>query len=181
MRSLHFVFSSGALVLATAILFVSLSAGNSRALAYEGGMESSQKQFYLSQTILPDHVAYPILMAFDRAKLETASPQDQVYLQVEYANRRFEYAAELIHRENLPLALTTLTKAQKYLLEASRTVVAQETPLETQEFVYEELLKYQNTIAQLQPHFTGADQEVVVHHSQEVSVLQEQLKMKLHR
>lgn len=109
-----------ALFAATAILAVSLTSSVMRVHSAEGLLN---KSFYMDDQILPDHISYPFLMAIDRLRLESASPTERVYLQTEYANRRLAYATELFNREQPDLAVTTLTKAQKYLLHASHHVL----------------------------------------------------------
>lgn len=179
MRLARFILSSGALFAAAGILFTSLSAGNSRLVAQAHMFEASQKQFYLSQKILPDHVAYPVLMAFDRAKLETSSPSQHIYLQVEYAQRRFTYAQELLSRQHTNLALTTLTKAQKYLLQAAQEAQQPDVTPEVKAFVLKNLTYYDQEIEALKPQFTSDDQSVVGHHEQELQFLQDQLSGQL--
>lgn len=179
MRTLKFAASSGALVLASGILFVSLSAGNSRMLAQHGNYESSQRQFYVSQTILPDHVAYPMLMAFDKAKLITSGPEKQLLLEVEYGQRRLEYAQELLKRENATLALTTLTKAQKYLIQAGTTAHQPEVSPETKQTVLDNLQQFNQQLQLLRSGFSDEEWSVVERHAQELRVIQEQLSIQV--
>src|SRR5690554_2706228 len=109
------IFSIVALFAAGAILGLSLI---SSAMSVHSANGMNSRSLYIDDQILPDHISYPVLMAIDRLRLETASEIEQVYLQTEYANRRLAYATELFDRDQDELAVTTLTKAQKYLLHA---------------------------------------------------------------
>ena len=76
------------------------------------------RRFYVQREILPDHSLYPLLMAADKFRLSVADRDRRVYLLAAYANRRLFYAQQLLKKEELALAVTTLTKAEKYLLQA---------------------------------------------------------------
>lgn len=82
---------------------------------------SSAKQIYMGE-ILPDHVAYPLIAGMDRFYLETATPVERIHFEIKYSHRRLEYAKALLEKGEArqDLALTTLTKSQKYLLKACR-------------------------------------------------------------
>lgn len=102
-----------ALFFAFTILGVSIT---SASLATNHEQDSlSNRQFYLNQEILPDHIFYPLLMLQDKAKLALASEDEQIYLRVELAWRRLTSAKELIKKGEKALAITTITKSQKYL------------------------------------------------------------------
>ena len=89
------------------------------------------RRMYVGRTILPDHVLYPVVMVGDRIKLATVSPEKRILLQVEYANRRFDYATELLKREDLHFALGTLTKSQKYLFAATGEILKDPQAVDT--------------------------------------------------
>lgn len=110
------------LLSATFILGLSLTSSVMSAHSSTGIMD---RAFYVDDKILPDHVTYPILMILDRARLETATPLEKMYLMTEFANRRLVYATELHNKEQHDLAVTTLTKAQKYLLYAGGLVLSE--------------------------------------------------------
>lgn len=119
-------FSVLALFAASTILILSLTSSVMRVHSADGLLNRS---FYMDDQVLPDHITYPFLMAIDRLRLESATPTERIYLQTEYANRRLAYAIELFNREESDLAVTTLTKAQKYLLHAGHSVLyEQENP-----------------------------------------------------
>jgi hypothetical protein len=84
---------------------------------------ASLKQFYWDSEILPDHILYPVLMVADRVQLSLAEPEDKVYLQVLFAYQRLESSRQLLEKGEEALALSTLTKSQKYLLGAAHGVL----------------------------------------------------------
>lgn len=69
--------------------------------------------------ILPDHPLYVFGMIIDRAQLTLSPLPEQFYIKLRYADTRLATAQALISRGRLALALSTLTKAEKYLLGAS--------------------------------------------------------------
>lgn len=123
MKTKHRVlFILSGLVSAVFILGLSLTSSVMSAHSSTGIMG---RAFYVNDKILPDHITYPVLMIIDRARLETATPLERMYLMTEYANRRLVYASELHNKAQYDLAVTTLTKAQKYLLYAGGLVLSE--------------------------------------------------------
>ena len=118
MRWLRISLVGISLSAAAAILVISLS---SVTLVQSASTESfaSYREWYFDSPILPDHAAYPILMAMDRARLEAANPTDRIFLELEYANRRLGYAQSLLIKGKMALAVSTWVKAEKYLLQAA--------------------------------------------------------------
>lgn len=112
-----------ALFLALFILGLSIV---SSVLSVHSNPDILRRSLYIDDQVLPDHISYPVLMALDRARLEIATPVERVYLQTEYANRRLIYAEALLAKNNPDLAVTTLTKGQKYLLYAAIAVTDQD-------------------------------------------------------
>ncbi len=156
MRYLRWMLSSAALVLGVLILAISFSTANN-ALGSTEADDSAQKQFYMGQTILPDHLAYPVLMGMDRIRLETETPQEQVYTQVEYAERRFEYTLGLIDKGNTTLALSTLTKSQKYLFHAAQEAMETSAPDSTKEYIVKALQYYKDQLPKIKAEFPSTD------------------------
>jgi len=175
MKHTRFLFSSLGVLMGCSILAISLTAGNV-VQSSTGNFEATHKQFYLSHTLLPNHVAYPALMAIDRIKLEAVEPSERVYMQVEYARRRFEYAQELVNQNELALALTTTTKAEKYLINAAHQALKLENGRNQQLFVYHTLVYYNAELEALKHSFPDSDRTIIDHLQQEMLVLQEQLK-----
>lgn len=85
-----------------------------------GSQSMSSRKFYFASEVKPDHVLYPVFMAFDRVRLETATQEEQVLLELVYAQRRFEHGQELLQAGDEELAATTFSKAQKYLISAAQ-------------------------------------------------------------
>lgn len=106
-----FAFAIGSSILVISLFSATQVAGTTDGAASEG-------KLYFSQEILPDHSLYKVIMAVDRLQLETAPPQEQIYMRLEYAARRLDYSKTLLERNNESLALSTLLKSQQYLHEA---------------------------------------------------------------
>lgn len=160
------------------ILVVSLTAV-SPVLSSTEDARASQRSFYLDDTILPDHVAYPFVMVADRIQLETASPEEKTKLQIEYSLRRLHYAESLLQKNKTSLALTTLTKSQKYLIHASQDAInAPLSPAETLQLVLV-LTHYRAEVDRLGQQFTGADRVVVDSLITELWSLEEQLRRQI--
>lgn len=87
----------------------------------------SARELYWGEEILPDNVLYPGMMLMDRLQLENAEPTKQIYMRVVYAGRRLVYAQELLSKGKEDLAVTTLTKSQKYLLQAGKATLESHT------------------------------------------------------
>ena len=101
----------------------------------EGRLVSGK--FYIAKEILPDHSLYPILMVVDRLRLELAGPERRVYLLSSYANRRLFYSKKLLEKNDQVLALTTLSKAIKYInqaLEENIGLIEKASPSKTEEY-----------------------------------------------
>jgi len=179
MRYARFILSSLGLLLGGAILFVSMAAGNNKVLSSSGDYhETSRKQFYLGQ-ILPDHVAYPLLMAVDRIKLDTAAPQDRIYLELDYAQHRFTAANALLDEQKTDLALTTFTKAQKYLLEACVEAQEDNIPQPIKLDTIRAVDFYDQSIDDIRSGFDPEQQSVLDHQTQELKVLRGQLETQI--
>lgn len=67
----------------------------------------------------PDHPLYLLRMVRDRLRLVFTPQESLVFLQLELASARRTSAAVMLARHRSSLALTTLTKSNKYLAAAS--------------------------------------------------------------
>lgn len=76
----------------------------------------------------PDHPVYPLLMARDRVRLLLAPLERRVILKIEYANHRLALSKTLKDRSRYTLAITTITKAEKYLLSANEDLTHVSAP-----------------------------------------------------
>lgn len=114
----RFGLALGAIFFGFSVLVVSLIVTSQ--VISSGGQPMGAKKFYFASDIKPDHILYPVFMAFDRLKLETATPEEQVLLELVYAERRFAHAEELMKQGDIELAASTFSKSQKYLLSAAQ-------------------------------------------------------------
>ncbi len=139
----------------------------------------SHRQFYLDNTILPDHIVYPVLMIVDRAQLEATSFPDRLWLQAEYGWRRLDYAHKLLEKDKPDLALTALTKSQKYFLNASQEVLDMETTDEVKLLMLKHLTAYLSESKMVADGFEGANKAVSEHLIAECEVLKQRLSQSL--
>jgi len=156
----RFILSSLALFFGVLILAISFSTANS-AMSSEGMNATSTKQFYMGQTILPDHVAYPALMAMDRVRLELDTPHERIFTQIEFAHRRFEYSKALMEKGNLTESLSTLTKSQKYLTHAAQDALKVKASDSVKQYVLKTLSYYQDQLTRLKPGFGDAERPTI--------------------
>lgn len=145
-------------------------------IASADSVSATQKRLYFDKEVLPDHVFYPVLMAIDKSRLEAAQPVERIYLQIEYANRRLYYTQELLEQEKSALAHTTLTKAEKYMLQAGRDLLETSVPPETKEFGLRALQIHYRETARLKSQFSDADRAVLDQILSEQAQLIEQLQ-----
>lgn len=131
------------------ILFISLFSATQ--VSSTGGQAASESKLYFSQEILPDHSLYKVLMAVDRIQLETAPTQEQVYMRLEYSDRRLEYAKALLEKDNKPLAGVTLLKSQNYLHQAVQGALAENTTSTLQERVLTALEYHSKQLTEIGP------------------------------
>lgn len=177
MRYARLTLSLGALLFGIGVLGISFANANS--ILSANNVNESTRQFYVNQNILPDHVAYPVLMAVDKVRLELEPPTEQIYTQVEYGNRRLEYAQTLIERGNQAVALSTLTKAEKYILHAAQEALAQDAAPTVKHFLIRTLSYHQERMQQLKPSFVDSDRvqlDQLIHQQQ---IVKEQLQSSL--
>lgn len=93
--------------------------------------KESERKFYVSKRILPDHILYPVLMAIDKGLLMVATGESEIFLRIRLAQDRMLSAQALLQKGEETLALSTLTKSQKYLIIATQQFLSsQETTRE---------------------------------------------------
>lgn len=83
------------------------------------GLAARERQIYFDRKILPDHLFYPVLMIFDKIKLDAADPETKVLLKTDYAEKRLIAAKTLFVQGKNDLAFVTTGKAHQYLLQAN--------------------------------------------------------------
>lgn len=179
MQPLKIIISFLGLGIAIFILAVSLVSSTPSVYSAGEQPKTNDKEFYLDGDILPDHVLYPLVMAADKFKLQTASPEQRLNLYITYANLRLDSTEELLNKNNQPLALTTLTKSQKYLIQAAQATLDQQPAAPTTSFVYKTLLYHLNRHQQLKTHFTDNEKNVIDQLDHEIMVFVDSLKRTL--
>jgi HEPN domain-containing protein len=116
--------------------------------------------------LLPDHFLYPIKMLRDRIWLElTTDPLERAELLLKLADKRLWAAQMLIEEGKNSLAVTTATKAEKYLQRAlDQEQIAREDGNETNSFL-EKLakatLKHEEILLEIQSKTEGEAKTVI--------------------
>jgi flagellin-specific chaperone FliS len=122
----------------------------------------TSKKLYFGKDILPDNIMYPVLMAVDRVELETAPNSEQIYIQIEYANRRLNYAQQLIDQQKEVLAVSTLTKAENYLADAAAKVALNEDTTQTVKDDLSRAIRFHiDELQKINPKLTDADRALI--------------------
>lgn len=144
-----------------AIMAISLRAANP-VWSSEGG--ATQLRFYVDDEILPDHILYSGLMAVDKVRLELITdPRERMYTEIEFANRRLKYSQALITKNNPSLALTTATKAEKYLIHALQGAVDHTNmSVEDREYVIRAVAYHQLVLEDLITKMPGLNATVLL-------------------
>lgn len=145
-------------------------------LGSDRDLTASGLTWYWHKPILPDHLAYPALMLVDRLALEsTKGTSARVHMQVNYSHRRLQAAIDLVEKQKPGLALTALTKAQKYLNQAAIEALSPDATLADKRLVIVAIENQDDEIKKLEPHFTQFDQEVMGHLHRDAEMLEEKL------
>jgi predicted nucleic acid-binding protein len=170
---IRLLLSSLALLFAFSILGISLFSTPRAILA--NGETATKSKLYFNQEILPDHVLYPALMAVDRLQLETATDSERVYVEIDYANNRLAAAKALLEKNDPALAVTTITKAEKYLQHAANEVKKQQAPPNTRQHLLDAIQYHAMEIKELESQFTDAQRAVVDQLVEENTVIAQSL------
>lgn len=135
------------------------------------------RKVYFSRTILPDNIFYPLMMISDKVKLETAGFEEQILLKLEYSQRRYGYATQLLDKDQSMLALTTLTKSQKYLFAAGNEVIADPTKIspETTLAVREAFAQSLKQLPEFKQNYKGDDAQIIDELAQETDIFYKKL------
>lgn len=183
MKKVNYLFLLFAAIFSAFILFVSLnSASKSKLIGHTNLMSG---KFYVAKEILPDHSLYPLLMAVDRLRLELSDSEKKVYLLVSYGNRRLFYSKKLLEKGNQTLALTTLSKATKYINQAltENIVLLEKSSVNKKQeyqilafFVLENFENHTNFIKDHKGQFSDEEKAVIDSLSVESSSLAEKLR-----
>jgi hypothetical protein len=179
-QKLQFLVSTIGLFAGISAVALSLSLA-SQASSHEA-TRMTARELYWGEEILPDHLLYPGLMLMDRVQLQQAEPTEQMYMQVVYAGRRLVYAQELLKKGKPTIALSTLTKSQKYLLQAGNTALTSPHTENAELLAY--LLKaitfHLRELEKIKPSFAESEFGSVSALAVELELVQQQL-LELHR
>lgn len=148
-----------AVLLGLFIVVVSVASSVGEFLPVEK-VDATQRQLYFSHTILPDHMAYPLLMVADRIQLEIAPSKKKLWFQVEYGWRRLDYARKLLEKDKSDLALSVFTKSQKYFLNATQTAIEEQADDEVKLTLLKHVVLYIGDAKAVAENFTGAQKAV---------------------
>lgn len=122
------------LVMATGILLISLFMAHS--VQSSGEMPVSSKALYFSGDVLPDNSIYPVVAGIDRLRLWVSSDDELDGLKIDYAHRRLWYAVQLLNKGQEQLAISTITKSQKYILEVAHSYLTGDSSFSRDDVIY---------------------------------------------
>ncbi len=113
--------------------------------------------------ILPDHPLYLFGMLSDRIDLLFASREQQFALCLKYANIRLITAQALLRRGRTMLALTTATKAEKYILLAAQGIqyLPNEKKEEAKRKLAETISLHKEQLMTMKPFFSDAQKATI--------------------
>lgn len=176
MKTGAFFIQSSFLFVGLLIVAISLFSANDH--SYRLGDSASRRYFYISSEILPDHVLYPMLMLVDHTALQsTHDSSKRIKIQVNYAYRRLSSASALAARHKPGIALSTLTKSQKYLNQAAQEAIATGTR-EDKQVVIRAISYHNQQISQITDERVTTNQDVT-HLKNEAEALMNQLQSTL--
>lgn len=118
MKKVKFITSSFALLFGLFIFSTSLIVSSQ--IGSNNFPKVSQRTFYVSERILPDHVFYPILMIADKIIMRVNFGNARIYVKIRLAEDRMYSSKMLLKKNQEELALSTMTKSQKYLITAAQ-------------------------------------------------------------
>lgn len=122
---------------------------------------------------LPDHPLYPFKMLSDRIILLVTPKEQQIERKIEYANIRLSYASRLLATGRRSLALSTATKAEKYLLSASQEFLMQNprTSSESGDRIVRAISFHKTTLLSMKDSFTDEQKAVVDNLIEQLDIL----------
>jgi len=176
MQPYKWLLSLGGLLIASLILAISLISSTPSAYSVGDEFKTNDKEFYFGTEILPDHLLYPAVMIADKIKLETAKKEEKLITYITYANLRLDSSEKLLNKDSHPLALTTLTKSQKYLLKAAEFAQENHPNPTATLYVYKTLLYHLSRHQQLMERFSDEQRPVIEQLDREILVFVDSLK-----
>lgn len=171
------IFSAVGLMVGLLVVAVSLMSAN-RVVSYSGTRASCRK-FYLSQEILPDHLFYPVIAGFDRLILLLASSEEKIYLKTDYGRIRYKYAQGLVEKNKNDLALTTLSKSQKYFNVAAHDAINLSNSTQLKKYVSYSLKENIKLTGEMAFEFTDDKRVIIDELNQQNLLLLETLNKQL--
>lgn len=137
---------------------------------------ASDLTWYWHRPILPDHLAYPLLMLVDRLALTTTKDiSARIHMQVNYGHRRLQSTLQLIEKKKPGLALTALTKAQKYLNQAAIEALGANVNSSDKRLVIIAIENQNIEIKKLKENFSDLDLNVTDQLARDAEILEEKL------
>lgn len=159
---------AGLILIVSLFSAASLSSGKSN--------NASRLTWYWQRPILPDHLIYPFFMLADKIALTTTKDSSaRVHMQVNYGHRRLQAAVLLIAKKNPGLALTALTKAQKYLNQAAIEALNPGTASTDKKLVILAIENQKDEIKKLKMSFAELDLGVTDQLARDAEILEEKL------
>ena len=155
----HIIISLAALIIGLNIVFISLLSA-SKAATYQP-VKASCKKFYVRSNILPDHLFYPVLAATDQLLVRIVPLEEKIKLRADLGQTRLDFARQLLAKDNLALALTTLTKSQKYFNLAAHQAIEQEVHGSTRNYLYSRMKTNIERVEQLTPKFKDSQRAII--------------------
>lgn len=177
MKSFRFFISFISIFAGLSVMMVSMISA-SRVYSSEG-VNISQMQFYISDHVLPDNLIYPVFMLGDRLRLESATPEEKIFLMIGYADDRLFYAEKLLEKDKKDMALTTLTKSQKYLNSASQLAYELDIYPEYKKRIIKEIKIHTAKVKDLLDEFDTHDKAILNSLFDESLIWQEKLTISL--
>lgn len=102
-------------------------------------VSATERDFYFSKDVYPDHILYPAVSFLDRLQLAmTNDIKQKVLLQVNFSRDRLKSAQALYDKKRPDLALDTLNKSHHYLITAADLTIENKLDKE----VVDHLLRY---------------------------------------
>jgi hypothetical protein len=139
------------LIVGLFIVFLSFISANT-IFSQGDSLHLTEKKMYLKKEVLPDHVLYPVFMAFDRGKLYLASDEEKAELNISYGWQRLAATEELLKKGYQSLSFSTLTKACKY--QNSGLIEAVNLSEEQQEKIIFQAVEFEKEVLQLEQSFS---------------------------
>ncbi len=123
--------------------------------------------------ILPDHPLYVLGMVSDRLDLWLASPEERFMLKLEYADVRLATSQALVERGRPGMAITTLTKAEKYIISAAEEIQnLDESKKESARVKLLNTIKvHRGVLSSMKPSFSGPQQATIDRFIEQILIL----------